>query len=531
MRVVRSIAAVLLALALTPCQPLAAQGTLTIHQINVQQGDCTLIVGPDGTTFLIDAGNVGKGAGEVVPYLRSVGIQPVDGLDFMLATHRDSDHLGGLDEVIGAGYDVRETIWDNGSTKTGGQIGDFLDEALGTTAGAVQAMPLSHVVQLGGGATATCVSVHGEVINLGPISGATDENDLSVAILVRFGDFEYITGGDLGGGDDDFDCTGRSTGQSNVESRLARALLDTGMLGAGGVEVLDVNHHGSESSTNVEYMNLLSPTVAVINTGPGQGGSFHHPRADVVERVLMAQVDCVTVAPAMVLQTEEGSPIGANTSLAAFCVGDVVISTTGAGTFHVSATGEVSQGPDERSAAGILSGRAFPLDGGGAIPPPTGSLISTEIMMDPASVADTAGEWFEVLNPGTQDVDIDGWTISDDDSDSHRIDNGGPLLVPAGGRLVLGRNGDPNQNGGYLAGYVYSGINLANSADEIVLRDRQGEVVDHVAYGPSWPRSAGRSMALRDISLDNGDGSSWEMATTRGGTFSGGGTDFGTPGG
>jgi hypothetical protein len=63
MRVVRSIAAVLLALALTPCQPLAAQGTLTIHQINVQQGDCTLIVGSDGTTFLIDAGNIGIGDG------------------------------------------------------------------------------------------------------------------------------------------------------------------------------------------------------------------------------------------------------------------------------------------------------------------------------------------------------------------------------------------------------------------------------------------------------------------------------------
>jgi len=32
---------------------------LRIHQINVHQGDCTPIVGPDGTTFLIDAGNPG----------------------------------------------------------------------------------------------------------------------------------------------------------------------------------------------------------------------------------------------------------------------------------------------------------------------------------------------------------------------------------------------------------------------------------------------------------------------------------------
>ena len=60
------------ALAVTPA---SAQNTLTIHQINVQQGDCTLIVGPDQTTFLIDAGNNGKGTAEVVPYLQSI-LQP-----------------------------------------------------------------------------------------------------------------------------------------------------------------------------------------------------------------------------------------------------------------------------------------------------------------------------------------------------------------------------------------------------------------------------------------------------------------------
>ncbi len=193
-----------------PFATLRAQG-LTIHQINVQQGDCTLLVGPDGTTFLIDAGNRGKGTSEVVPYLQSIGIQPGDGLDFMLATHRDSDHLGGLDEVIDAGYDVESNVWDNGSDKSGGpdsQITQFLNAADDTTAGAVQAMPLGHVVALGGGATATCVAVGGRVLGHGVVTGATSENDLSVAILVRFGAFEYITAGDLGGGDNDRSCTG-----------------------------------------------------------------------------------------------------------------------------------------------------------------------------------------------------------------------------------------------------------------------------------------------------------------------------------
>ena len=527
--------AILFALALTVA-PARAQNTLTIHQINVQQGDCTLIVGPDGTTFLIDAGNSGRGIGEVVPYLQSVGIQPADGLDFMLATHRDSDHLGGLDEVIQAGYNVHNNIWDNGSDKSGGpnsQITQFLNAAQGTQAGIVQAMPLGHIVQLGGGATARCVAVGGRVLGHGAVTGATSENDMSVAVLVRFGDFEYITAGDLGGGDADRSCTDRSTSQANVETPLAISLMPGGgasLLTAHGVEVLDVNHHGSESSTNRDYMNLLTPTVAVINTGSGQGGNFHHPRADVVEAVLMSQVACINARPALVLQTAEGQPAGTNTSTEGFCVGDIVIRTTGTGTFQISATGDVGQGPDERAAAGITNGRTFPLDSarGGV----AGNLVITEIMQNPGSVRDTAGEWFELFNPGAAPVDINGWTIRDDDSDSHVIANGGPLVVPAGGTLVLGRNGDPAQNGGYRADYVYSGINLANGDDEIELIDLAGQIVDRVAYTgvAPWPDPTGRSMELQNPSLDNNDGSNWSAATTRGESFVSSGTDRGTPG-
>lgn len=513
--------------------PSHVQGQLAIHHINVQQGDCTLIVGPDGTTFLIDAGNQGKGTAEVVPYLQAIGIPASAGFDFMLATHRDSDHLGGLDEVIAAGYQATGTIWDNGSTKTGGAIDEFLAAAAGTVADAVQPMPLGHVVNLGSGATATCVAVGGQVLGHGAVAGAADENDLSVAILVRFGTFEYLTAGDLGGGDGDKSCTGRSTGQADVETTLTISLRPGGgadLLTADGIEVLDVNHHGSESSTNNQYMNLLTPAVAVINTGAGQGSNFHHPRADVVEKVLMAQVACITAPPALVLQTEEGDPIGSNTSTQGFCVGDVIIRTSGAGTFQVLATGDVSQGPDERVAAGIGgAGRTFPLDGAAA--PSSSDLVITEIMQDPAAVPDTAGEWFEVFNPGTVAVDINGWTIRAEGSDSHVISNGGPLLVLPGAAIVLGRNGDPLQNGGYTASYVYTGINLANADDEILLVEPGGRVVDRVAYTgvAPWPRPSGRSMQLSNPGADNGAGSNWAVATARGGSFVGSG-DLGTPG-
>ena len=154
-----------------------------------------------------------------------------------------------------------------------------------------------HEIDLGNGATAMCVAVGGRVINHGAVTGATAENDLSTAILVRYGDFEYITAGDLGGGDADRSCTDQVTSQANVETPLALALTSGSppLLSGDGLKVLDVNHDGSESSTNIDYMNLSSPSLAVINTGPGQGSTWHHPRIDILESVLMAQAPCITV--------------------------------------------------------------------------------------------------------------------------------------------------------------------------------------------------------------------------------------------
>jgi beta-lactamase superfamily II metal-dependent hydrolase len=363
------------ALAFTP------SGLLEIHTINVQQGDCTLVIGPDGTTLLIDGGNGGKGNSEVVPYLQAIGLLPADGLDYMLASHQDSDHLGGLDEVINAGYDVRLEIWDNGSNETGTQITQFENAASATTAGSVTAMGIGTTIALGNGATARCVAVGGIVLGHGSVSGASNnENDLSIALLVQYGGFDYLTAGDLGGGEWSVDrnCTGRTTGQVNVETPLAMSLLPgggAGLLTADGVEVLHVNHHGSESSTNHQYMNLLTPSVALIQTGSGQGSTYHHPRIDVVESVLLAGAACVTAAPAFVLQTEEGSPTGSNTSFAGYCVGDIVVTTSGVGTYTVSASGQVSQGPNEIGAAGLNQPADFPFEGAADTTPPVVAVV------------------------------------------------------------------------------------------------------------------------------------------------------------
>ena len=102
----------------------------------------------------------------------------------------------------------------------------------------------------------------------------------------------------------------------------------------------------------------------------------------------------------------------------------------------------------------------------GTTPPPFADILINEIMQNPSAVSDSDGEWFEVRNSTSSGIDIDGWTILDNDFDLHVINNGGPLPVPAGGYLVLGNNADFATNGGVNVDYQYSGVTLANSSDE-----------------------------------------------------------------
>jgi hypothetical protein len=163
----------------------------------------------------------------------------------------------------------------------------------------------------------------------------------------------------------------------------------------------------------------------------------------------------------------------------------------------------------------------------GACPAALGQdIVINEINQNPANVGDNDGEWLELFNPNPFDVDIGGWTLADDGSDSHVI--AGSVLVPAGGYLVLGRNADPATNGGISIDYAY-GTNwfLANGADEVILIDGSGVEVDRVEYdgGPEFPDPNGASMTLRAPGLDNNVGANWCEAKSDIGNG-----DRGTPG-
>ena len=164
---------------------------LEIHYINVGWGDSVFVKGPDGTTVLLEAGNTGMGTSRVVPYLQSIGIQPATGLDYMIGGHQHCDHIGGLDEVIRAGYDVRIQSYHNGSSYQSSCVTSWNAAAAGTTAGAPVVPTAGSQIPLGNGARLVFIAVNGSIAD-GDTVSVSDENDRSIAVLVQYGGFDWL---------------------------------------------------------------------------------------------------------------------------------------------------------------------------------------------------------------------------------------------------------------------------------------------------------------------------------------------------
>ncbi|NMC69539.1 MAG: hypothetical protein GYA57_05650 [Myxococcales bacterium] len=160
-----------------------------------------------------------------------------------------------------------------------------------------------------------------------------------------------------------------------------------------------------------------------------------------------------------------------------------------------------------------------------------GDVIVTEILYDPNAVADPDGEWFEIYNPTSRLLNLEGVVFSDLNTPPDRFTVTGRLLIGPGQYLVFGRNGNPATNGGVTVDYVYpSGFNLANTDDEIIITAGTVEI-DRVTWNeagtPPWPAATGASIQLNPLryGADNNDPANWCLATA---AFGAG--DRGTPG-
>ena len=164
-------------------------------------------------------------------------------------------------------------------------------------------------------------------------------------------------------------------------------------------------------------------------------------------------------------------------------------------------------------------------------PPPAnpGDVVINEFMPDPSCGSDASAEYVELYNTTSSTIDINGWTLSDNTSDSHTFSNSnGTTIIPAGGYLLCAISQN-NTYFGFTIGYDYSSFTLANGDDEIILKEGSTEIC-RVNYSDGNLFGAGVSLQLPedyDYSLaDDGtiDESEYEAPNTPFGCG-----DFGTP--
>ncbi|MCB9730231.1 MAG: lamin tail domain-containing protein [Deltaproteobacteria bacterium] len=202
------------------------------------------------------------------------------------------------------------------------------------------------------------------------------------------------------------------------------------------------------------------------------------------------------------------------------------------------ATGTCAQGKCDYAAAttvncpdgGLECVAGACVEPGSVVPQATpGQLVISEIMQNPDAVGDPDGEWFEVTSLVSFAVDLQGCVVRSKSDPDQTIDAGGPLVLPAMGRLVLGFDDDPSTNGGVAVDYAYGALALGNGADSVAIWCG-GVPLDAVAWdgGPKFPDPQGASMQLDPASFTaaaNDSGAAWCESSA---AFGAG--DKGTPG-
>ena len=157
----------------------SSAGQMQVHFIDVGQGDAALIA-CDGHYMLIDAGNNDKGT-TVQSYLMSQGVEK---LDYVIGTHPDADHIGGLDVVIYK-FDCDTIIMPDVANDT--RTYDDVVQAM-KSKGYQTTYPVVGETYTLGGATFTIVAPNADYGN--------DMNDWSVGVLVQNGNNRFLFTGD-----------------------------------------------------------------------------------------------------------------------------------------------------------------------------------------------------------------------------------------------------------------------------------------------------------------------------------------------
>ena len=214
---------------------------LNIIFFYVGQADCTLIKLNDDV-ILIDAGNNNDGK-NVVSFLQEKGITQID---YLIGTHADEDHIGGIDDIINSmdiGTFLIPTIGENGT--------DYKNAVEMAKEKNIQ---IKHPTR---GDIFYFENAQFEVMSAMEEEGTSDNNS-SLVIEFTYNNTTYLFMGDA---------------ETEVENSRSW----------NKVNVLKVGHHGSNSSSSTKFLEQVNPEYSIIEVG--KNNSYNLPSDKAIKRL------------------------------------------------------------------------------------------------------------------------------------------------------------------------------------------------------------------------------------------------------
>ena len=223
--------------------------SLRVTFSETQRGDLSLIETPGGRQILIDGSGSPDDAvnflGDRMPFWDH-------SLDVVILTHPHADHVTGLLRVLES-YEIDRILHAPIEYNSQAYLA-WLSETEKLSERVISAQA-GTVIDFGDGS-------YLEVLHSGPTDYSNDPNDASVVVRVSYGDISFLMTGDA---------------STIVEKRLLASGVDL------NADVLKVPHQGSKGSSSVDFINAVSPAIAVIPVG-GEN-PFGHPHQEAVDRL------------------------------------------------------------------------------------------------------------------------------------------------------------------------------------------------------------------------------------------------------
>jgi len=227
--------------------------TLRTSFLDIGQGDAAVVELPDGQVMVIDGGGFASedfdtGEAILAPFLRS---QKIGRVDILVMSHPQLDHYGGL-LYLAEHFSPRE-LWFNGEQSQGARFVKLMEVA--SRKGIIlrtlcrESLPLLQA------------RVSFQILHPPCTNNGLDTNNASLVLRLSYGATSLLFTGD-------------------IEAEGESVLLSSGKTLPS--EILKVPHHGSRTSSSLEFIEAIAPTVAIASLGTNN--RFHFPAEEIVQR-------------------------------------------------------------------------------------------------------------------------------------------------------------------------------------------------------------------------------------------------------